>query len=683
MRNITPHTTITGMLTALLIAVCAPLMSLAQTIEDEESGLRFEVIDETTCCVTGYNEAQLNSDLVIPATVGPYSVVEIRHEALADCEKLCTVTISENVMDISDGAFRNCGSLKTLIIGAGVNMIGMDAFRFDTNLRTIISKATHAPTLMDETVFDDEVYTSATLYIPEDEQALETYFQEENNWTLFRNIVRGFDNVDTGEGFVIPEKKSITRLYTDESTNLQFGLYEDNTCTVYDYTGDESQLNVVIPPTIFVDDTEYQVVEIEESAFLGASFTSITIPEGIKTIRETAFLNCSALMSIYIPNSTTSIGSAAFLNCSALESVILGSGLKYIGSNAFCSASNIKEIISLAIKAPTLQEEYVFDPNIYETATLSIPLGDNAYSSYTDAEEGNYWHNFKQIRSIHIYEEATFYDRASGLWFTSSADGTCTIRQQIDADIHNASVSCTEIPSTVVYNDETYRVTTIADHAFFDCSELQTITIPQSITTISDYAFSGCQSLTDVTININPNGETLGNKVFESCSALTTVTFTDKSSTDDTDVTQLSENDGAASVTLGENLFEDCDNLATIVLDTKTLPVATSDTFDEDIYANTTLVYNDDLADAIAADAVWKNFLKEDIATGIDSIDTDNAAVTTDGNDIVVSRFNGTIFVYNISGMTVYQGTNNRIKANAPGIYVVVFNNRSFKVAVK
>jgi len=50
---------------------------------------------------------------------------------------------------------------------------------------------------------------------------------------------------------------------------------------------------------------------------------------------------------------------------------------------------------------------------------------------------------------------------------------------------------CVEIPSTVTYNSREYKVISIASEAFKDCTELTSITIPNSIESIGSAAFSG------------------------------------------------------------------------------------------------------------------------------------------------------------------------------------------------
>lgn len=57
------------------------------------------------------------------------------------------------------------------------------------------------------------------------------------------------------------------------------------------------------------------------------------------------------------------------------------------------------------------------------------------------------------------------------------------------------------IPSSVVYGGNTYSVTGIGDYAFYGCSELTSITIPESITYFGFYVFTNCESLGAVYIS--------------------------------------------------------------------------------------------------------------------------------------------------------------------------------------
>ena len=103
------------------------------------------------------------------------------------------------------------------------------------------------------------------------------------------------------------------------------------------------------------------------------------------------------------------------------------------------------------------------------------------------------------------------------------------------------------IPSTVTYNGTTYSVTSIRKDAFYGCSALTSITIPNSVTSIGDEAFSYCSSLTSITI---PNSVTsIGDRAFWSCSSLTSISIPE-------------------SVTsIGERAFWNCSSLTSMTVE--------------------------------------------------------------------------------------------------------------------
>ena len=79
------------------------------------------------------------------------------------------------------------------------------------------------------------------------------------------------------------------------------------------------------------------------------------------------------------------------------------------------------------------------------------------------------------------------------------------------------------IPQTVEYNGESYVVTTIGSEAFYYCSLMTSIIIPNSVTVIDNMAFANCSGLKTLAI---PNSvTTIGEKAFAWCNGLITVTI--------------------------------------------------------------------------------------------------------------------------------------------------------------
>ena len=104
-----------------------------------------------------------------------------------------------------------------------------------------------------------------------------------------------------------------------------------------------------------------------------------------------------------------------------------------------------------------------------------------------------------------------------GLTYTLNNDGTATVSGC------DRTVTSIKIPSNVESNGQTYTVTSIGDYAFWNCSGLTSVTIPDGVTSIGDYAFWNCSGLTSVDI---PDSVTsIGNYAFSWCSGLTSVTI--------------------------------------------------------------------------------------------------------------------------------------------------------------
>ena len=86
---------------------------------------------------------------------------------------------------------------------------------------------------------------------------------------------------------------------------------------------------------------------------------------------------------------------------------------------------------------------------------------------------------------------------------------------------YNDAYGDIEIPSKLIYDRKTYKVTSIGKYAFYKCSGLTSVTIGNSVTSIGISAFYNCSGLTSVTIGNSVTS--IGNSAFSNCSGLISI----------------------------------------------------------------------------------------------------------------------------------------------------------------
>lgn len=113
-------------------------------------------------------------------------------------------------------------------------------------------------------------------------------------------------------------------------------------------------------------------------------------------------------------------------------------------------------------------------------------------------------HNYKFLRHIFLClclltgVNASAYDaEIDGIYYNFSEDEAMVTYQSVLMETWNYFYisdysGAVVIPESVVYGGKAYYVTSIGDHAFYDCNGLTSVTIPNSVTSIGGYAFSRC-----------------------------------------------------------------------------------------------------------------------------------------------------------------------------------------------
>ena len=148
-----------------------------------------------------------------------------------------------------------------------------------------------------------------------------------------------------------------------------------------------------------------------------------------------------------------------------------------------------------------------------------------------------------------IYASDTQVD---GIWYNLDIfdeEASVTYRGKYSNSYKNEYSGNVVIPASVTYNGITYSVTSIGSSAFWECTGLTSVTIPNSVTSIGEYAFSRCTDLTSVTIGNSVTS--IGQNAFDGCSKLTSITIPE-------------------SVTsIGEHAFEGCNYITSVTWNAK------------------------------------------------------------------------------------------------------------------
>jgi len=482
----------------------------------------------------------------------PEDVTEVKPWAFYNCDSLESVVIPDSVTSVGAGSFSGCNSITELALGENITTIDDAAFNGCTaltdihwNIKTLDS--------IGYNVFSNCGSDGDGINLTFGDSVERISREMINLWNTLNSVT-----FETGEISVESyafQYTNVTAVYVpDLKTWLSINFEDEYANPVY-YTH-----------TLYVDDEP---------------LTNLVIPEDVTEVKPYAFINCKTLESIVIHDNFESVGRRAFDGCTFVESlewnatcvgdfseednVFGGIGSECGGAKLIFGESTEKIPAYFMYSEDywdspgSVINNITFGQNITEIGDHAFYYRGNTLTSIELPESlckiGDYaLYGFRSIESIELPEMlCEIGEGAFGEWenlesvIINSVDNWCKI------DYHDSNRNLYEAKKTFMKNGEKIDrifisddVQRVPDYAFYNCTDILTVSLGNRISSIGSYAFSGCSSL--LRVKLSENLKTIGNEAFTGCVSINSVTI-------------------PSTVTyIGRYAFEDCERITSVYI---------------------------------------------------------------------------------------------------------------------
>ncbi|MBR5844180.1 MAG: leucine-rich repeat protein [Bacteroidaceae bacterium] len=485
----------------------------------------------------------------------PEGVTSINKYAFANCTGLREITIPNSVTSIGESAFWVCEGLKEVVIPSSVTSMGVAAFSSCSGLTSI--------TILDGvTSIGENAFISCTglteVIIPGSVISIGA--------GAFSGC-SGLTSVSIGNGVTSLGKSAFSSCTGLTEVSIGNSVTSIGNNAFGSCTG---LTEITIPNS---------VISIGEDAFISCTgLTEISIGNGIASIGRSAFWGCTNLKNIVIPKSVTSIGEYPFCDCTSLaeivvevgntiydsrkncnaiietatntiivgcQNTVIPEGVVSIGVAAFRGSTGLREItipssvasicdyafqnctnlaeICVEATTPPAIGSYAFY-GVDKSIPVYIPVGcAEAYSS------ANGWSEFEltEIELEDVTPQVGDKFTVDGVYYQITAENEVAVTFYGSLPIATPEeykyTGAVVIPESVSYQGVTCRVASIGQSAFYSCSGLTSIALPEGLTSIGMGAFENCAGLTSVTIPASVTS--IGFNAFGNCAGLTSVSI--------------------------------------------------------------------------------------------------------------------------------------------------------------
>lgn len=434
----------------------------------------------------------------------PDDIQFIGDYAFFNCTGLTGVTISSSVCEIGDYAFCNCTGLTSITIPDNCDCIGNAAFFNCAHLNNVaipssISSIGNAAFLNCSELTEIDVNTNNACFCSA-------------NGVLFDKSQTTLIQCPAGKigSYCVPG--SVTRLDDHAFFNCIGLTAIDVDASNEVYSSDNG---------VLFDKSQTTLIQCPGGKAGGCPVLPSVI--GIKSV---AFFNCSLLTGIALPVGLTTVGEYAFSKCNSLLAITVDADNPYYSS---LNGVLFNKDMSCLIQYPAGRTESSY------TVSNTVTCIEGGAFSGVESLLGVYFKGDKPDRvGLGVFSGAdnviVYYMPGTAGWGEPFFAGCPAVflpylyAETEDGILLSAYVGTNAvevIPSSI----EGKPVTDIESYAFFNCTNLTSVTIPACVVSIGDSAFENCVSLTSVTVSAGVID--IGDAAFYNCISLSGMSLPD------------------------------------------------------------------------------------------------------------------------------------------------------------
>lgn len=424
----------------------------------------------------------------------PSTLEYVGKAAFADCIYIKTVTIPGSVEKLSDNMFQDCVQLESVTLEKGVEVIGKAAFSgckklYSVNLSDTVDE-------IKETAFKDCI------------------------GLMMITIPSGVDTIGNGAF----QGCEILHTVTFENGVKTIGKYAFSSCKALSSIELPASVELIDEnafascsslKSILIDPNNKSYAQIDGNIYTtskdklllyspGNNQDSFVIPEGVKEIDPSAFLNAQFLKEVVFPSTMTIIPDMLFYQNTTIKSIVINEGVEKIGKRAFAGCTSLSAIDIKGVAH--IDEEAFTQCNMLKSVTIdSSNIGDGAFYKCPSLETIN-------LTNVELVGENAFADCYSlkeisfgrGVKVISNeAFSNCTALETLDIGPTVNSIgefcfsNCTKLKN-VTFGAQ---LANIGEACFRNCSSIEAIHVTSSVVNLNAYAFEGCTSLASFTVS--------------------------------------------------------------------------------------------------------------------------------------------------------------------------------------